>query len=233
MKKGFKIYAVCWAILLVLFNIICFVSPSEAAGLSKFGGAFWVGYIFITAAFIGQLACAYIAFKAENLKKLFYNLPIIRVSYTGLILTIIFGALTMAIPDFPCWAGAVICLLILAFNAVAVIKAKAAADVVSDVDVKIKRKTGYIKNLTTEAESLVSHAKSDIVRAECKKVYEAVRYSDPVSNRELAGIENRINGKMKELFCALNSEDEEKVKKIAQETLLLLEERNTMCKLYK
>ena len=230
MKKGFKIYAACWAILLVLFNIICFVSPSEAAGLSKFGGAFWVGYIFITAAFIGQLACAYIAFKAENLKKLFYNLPIIRVSYTGLILTIIFGALTMAIPDFPCWAGAVICLLILAFNAIAIIKAKAAADVVSDIDVKIKCKTGYIKNLTADAESLVSHAKSDGVRAECKKVYEAVRYSDPVSNIALADIEEKITAEMQQLSEAVAEDDSEIAAAVTDELLALIKDRNILCK---
>ena len=124
MNKNFKLYIICWAILLALFNVICFVTPNEAAGLNKFGGAFWIGYIFITAAFIGQLVCAYIAFKAENLKKLFYNLPLITLSYTGLILTLIFGGLAMAIPNLPVWVGAVTCLLILGFNAIAIIKAK-------------------------------------------------------------------------------------------------------------
>ncbi len=233
MKKGFKIYAVCWAILLVLFNIICFVSPSEAAGLSKFGGAFWVGYIFITAAFIGQLACAYIAFKAENLKKLFYNLPIIKISYTGLILTIIFGALTMAIPDFPCWAGAVICLLILAFNAIAVIKAKAAADIVSNVDEKIKTQTQFIRTAIADAQSIMNRAKSEAVKAECKKVYDAIRYSDPMSSDTLSVIEAKITVKMDELTSAVNENNTEKVEVIANEIIAFIDDRNQKCKLLK
>ena len=55
------------------------------AGASKFVGAFWTGYIFITLAFIGQLVCSYFALKAESLQKMFYNIPLITISYTGLI----------------------------------------------------------------------------------------------------------------------------------------------------
>lgn len=71
MKKTFSYYSICWLIALAVFNVITFVTPNEIAGVSKFTGAFWTGYIFITLAFIGQLGCAYKAFKAENLKKLF------------------------------------------------------------------------------------------------------------------------------------------------------------------
>ena len=110
MNKKFKYYALIWAILLAVFNVICFVTPSEAAGMSKFGGAFWAGYIFITLAFIGQLVCAYFALKTDDKTKLFYNIPIIRVSYTGLILTLVFGALCMAIPNLPNWVGIIVCL---------------------------------------------------------------------------------------------------------------------------
>ena len=233
MKKNFKLYIICWTILLALFNVICFVTPNEAAGLNKFGGAFWVGYIFITAAFIGQLVCAYIAFKAENLKKLFYNLPLITLSYTGLVLTLIFGGAAMAIPNLPGWAGAVICLLILGFNAIAIIKAKAAAELVESVDKKISRQTGFIKNLTAETESLVLHAKSDEVRAECKRVYEAARYSDSMSNIRLADIEEKITAEMQQLSEAVANDDSEIAAAVTNELIALIENRNSKCKDFK
>ena len=197
--------------------------------MNKFGGAFWVGYIFITVAFIGQLVCAYIAFKADNLKKLFYNLPLITLSYTGLILTLIFGGAAMAIPNLPNWAGAVICLLILGFNAIAIIKAK----VVESVDKKISRKSGFIKNLTCEAESLVSHAKSEKVKSECKKVYEAVRFSDPMSSIRLADIEERIKAEMSQLSEGVANDDFEFTASVAAELISLLDDRNKQCKLNK
>lgn len=71
MKKTFRNYIVVWLILLVIFNVVVFVAPNEVAGLSKFGGAFWTGYIFITLAFIGQLVCAYFAFREVTQKNYF------------------------------------------------------------------------------------------------------------------------------------------------------------------
>lgn len=143
MKKGFKYYLSIWVILLAVFNVAVFVSPGEAGGYSKFGGAFWVGYIFITLSFIGQLICAYIAFKADNLQKFFYNVPLIRISRIGLVLTAILGTLCMAIPNLPNWIGVILCLAVLAFTAISVIKATAAGDIVSGIDEKIESKTSF------------------------------------------------------------------------------------------
>lgn len=231
MNKKFKYYAIIWAILLAVFNVICFVTPSEAAGMSKFGGAFWSGYIFITLAFIGQLVCAYMAFKADSLKKLFYNLPIITISYTGLILTIIFGALCMAIPNLPNWAGIIVCLLVLAFTAIAVIKAKAASDVVENVDNKVKAQTLFVKSLTVDADSLLSHATTPAAKDACKKVYEALRYSDPMSSEALGEAEAELAEKYKSFEAAVNAD--QNISDAAGSLLETLAKRNRMCKLLK
>lgn len=161
MKKGFKSYLICWAILLALFNLICFVTPAEADGFNKFGGAFWAGYVVITLAFLGQLACAYMAFKAENQKRFFYNLPLITVSYTGLILTLVLGGLCMAIPDVPNWLGAILGAVVLAFTAVAVVKASAAADIVESVDKKVAEKTAFLRMATADAEVILNEDSTD------------------------------------------------------------------------
>ena len=232
MNKKFKYYALIWAILLAVFNVICFITPDETAGMSKFGGAFWAGYIFITIAFIGQLVCAYIALKTDDKTKLFYNIPIIRVSYTGLILTLVFGALCMAIPNLPNWVGIIVCLLVLAFTAIAVIKAKAAADVVENIDAKVKAKTIFVKTLTVDAENLFARATTPEAKDACKKVFEAVRYSDPMSNDALAGVESQITLKFSELSEAVSG-GADNVKNIADELVVLIGDRNRKCKLLK
>ena len=233
MKKNFKMYAVCWAVLLAVFNAICFVTPSQTAGMNKFGGAFWSGYAFISLAFIGQLVCAYMAFKADNLKKLFYNLPLITISYTGLILTIIVGGICMAIPNLPNWVGIIVCLIILAFNAIAVIKASAAAGIIEGIDEKVKAQTQFIKMLTVDAENLMMRAKDEGIKTECKKVYEAVRYSDPMSNEALSVTEAKITVKMDELSKAVDENDRDKVSGLAEEVLVLIKERNSKCRVLK
>lgn len=233
MRRTFKFYSICWAIIFILFNVICFVTPNEVAGISKFDGAFWVGYIFITIAFMGQLACAYIAFKEDNLKKLFYNLPLITLSYSGLISTIIFGGLSMAIPNLPKWVGIIVCMLVLVFNVVAVLKASAAINIVSEVDEQVIAKMQFIKSLTVDAENLVNRAKSDAIKADCKKVYEAIKYSDPVSSEKLSVIEEIITVKMDELSKAVDEGNVEATRTASEELISSIKERNNKCKALK
>lgn len=232
MNKNFKYYAGIWAILLVIFNIVTFVSPNEAAGMTKFGGAFWVGYIFIILAFIGQLAVSFFAFNAKNMQKFFYKIPLIRISWTGLVLTLVFGVLCMVIPDLPNWIGIVACFAVLGFNAISLAKANVAADLVGEIDDKIKAQTSFIKSLTVNAESLMSRAQNETAKSATKKVYEAVRYSDPMSNDDLSGIESEIAIKFNQFAgeVTANSED---ITTIAEELIVLISDRNKRCRLLK
>ena len=233
MRKSFKVYSLVWLICLALFNVICFATPDKAGGMSKFGGAFWVGYIFITISFIGQLACALIAFKAENLKKLFYNIPLISISYGGLIVMLIVGGLSMAIPGFPKWIGIIICLLVLGFTTISVIKASAAAEIVSGVDEKIVVQTSVIRLLTADAQNLISRANAPMLKEQCKKVYEALRYSDPMSNVALTDIEQRIKEEFDALTDAVIADDLDATEASSKEIISLVTERNNLCKIYK
>lgn len=231
MKKGFRYYAAAWALLFVLFNLLVFVPPRFVGEYDKFGGAFWAGYVGIAVAFVGQLVCAHFALKAENAQKLFYNLPLITVSYTGLVLTLVCGGLCMVVPDLPNWIGALVCLLILVFCAVAVIKAAAAAEIVAGVDEKVKTQTQFIKNLTVDAENLCARAQSDEVKAACKKVYEAIRYSDPMSAPALADIEAKIAAQMQSFTAAVTAGTG--VDEAAGALLGLVQERGSKCKALK
>ena len=232
MKKVFKFYSIIWAVFLALFNVISFVSVGWA-GIPKYTPSFWIGYVFITLSFIGQIVCAYFALKDDDIKKTFYNISLISTSYTGLILSFVFGGLCMIISPLPYWVGIILCAIVLAFNIIAVVKASAVIDIVSDIDEKVKESTLFIKSLTVDAESLMSRAKSEAVKAECKKVYEAVRYSDPMSNDAFASVESDITIKFSKFSEAVVSEDSEAVVTLAEEIIILLGDRNKKCKLLK
>lgn len=232
MKKVFRFYSAVWAILLALFNVISFVSVGWA-GIPKYTPSFWIGYVFITLSFIGQIVCAYFALKDDDIKKTFYNVSLISTSYTGLILSFIFGGLCMLISPLPYWVGIILCAIVLGFNIIAVVKATAVIDIASGIDEKVKESTLFIKSLTVDAESLMSRAKSENIKAECKKVYEAVRYSDPMSNSALASIESEITIKFSNFSGAVVSDDFDVVAKSSKELVILIGERNKKCKLLK
>lgn len=233
MKKKFGLYSIVWLLCLAVFNVIAFVTPNKIGELSKFSGSFWVGYIFITVAFFGQLICAFMAFKAENLKKFFYRIPLISVSYGGVIAMLIFGSIFMAIPTLPEWIGIIVCVVVLAFNAISVIKATAAANIVNGIDEKVATQTLFIKSLTADAQSLMNSAKTDELLAEAKKVYEAMRYSDPMTNDVLSGLDSQIKGQFAAFADALRSDDIELAKTNSAELIELIAKREQTCKLLK
>ena len=228
--KRFGVYSAIWAVVLGIFNLIVFLTPSEAGGMYKFGGAFWVGYIAITVAFIAQLVCAFFAFKEKNLTKLFYNIPLIKISYTGLVIMLIAGTLCMAIPNLPNWIGIIVCAIILLLNAISLIKASAAAHIVSGVDEKIAVRTTFIKELTAQAELLMNAAGDDL-RATAKKVCEAIRYSDPVSAN--TQIDADIQRQFTAFRDAVTAADAEFAATLCTDLLELLDRRNQICKLSK
>lgn len=228
MKKTLKFYVICWAILLVVFHIVAFLLPGR-----KFSGSFWIGYVFIALAMIGQLVCAYVSFQQDNLQKFFYHVPLITISYSAAILMAVVGILCMAIPFLPAWVGAIVCLLILGFSIVSVIKARAAADIVENLDDKTKAQTFFMQSLTAQAESLLAKATNEQIKSALKGVYEVIRYSDPMSNYGLADIEGQIAQKFAALSSAVASENPEQVKAAAEDLLALVSDRNKKCKLLK
>ena len=234
MKKNFKYYALIWLILLVVWCTVVFLVRSFIPGFTiRYDARFWVAFVFILLAFLGNIGCAFFAFKSENLNKVFLNIPLITISWSSLIGMLIIGSILMLIPNFPAWVTAIICIIAFSFNAVSIISVSWAADTVNNVDVKVKSHTAFIKNLTVDADSILARAKSDPVKDDCKKVYEAIRYSDPMSNEALSVIEAKITIKMDEFSNAVNSDDVNSVKQIADELLLLVGDRNKKCKALK
>lgn len=235
MNKRFQYYIASWAVLLVLYNVIAF---AYQAGPGEFTANFWIGYIFVLLAFCGQLICARIAFKEENLQKLFYHLPLITVSYTALIFSFVFSAICAVIPPIPAWLVIIVCAIILAVAGMSVITAKAAPDIVSSVDERVKSKTLFIKSLTVDAETLRARARNKGTNGgemeQCvSRVYEAVRYSDPMSHEALSSIEGQITVAFAALAEAVDKEDSSAVKKSSDEIVILLNDRNKKCKLLK
>ena len=232
MKKRFSLYASAWAILFVLFNVIAFVSTGWI-GYEKYTASFWIGYVLISVAFFGQLACAYWALKERNAQKLFYRISLIKTSYSGLIATFVVGGLCMLISPLPYWIGILACAIVLLTNLFAVVKAVAVVSEVEHIDQKVKEHTFFIKSLTVDAENLMARAKSDATKAECRKVYEAARYSDPMSSEMLASIEGQITLRFAALSDAVAADDSQAVSVAAAEVLILIKERNSKCKLLK
>ncbi len=234
MKKGFKFYLIAWAILFVIFNVVVIVLPKETtiAGVTytKLGGLSWITLILFELCFVGHLICTWIALKQNKLSGMFYRLPLIRLSYACIIVTTVIGCVMMAVPNLPSWIPLIAVLIIMALYAVAVLKAAAAAEIVGQIDEKVKVQTAFVRDLTADASTLTTRAKSEPVKAACKKVYGAVRYSDPMTSDALSDVESRIRTEFDAFTDAVLSDNTDAANASADELLSLITERNRTCK---
>lgn len=228
MKISFKLYALICAIGFAIFSLVTFI-PMVSAGV-EITSSFIIGYIFCALLFAEQLGCGYFVFKEENLQKVFYNIPIVKTSFSSLVVMIV-ASVVLSLIGAPNWLVAVICAVIASVSAISILKASFVSEEVAKIDEKIKSDTLFIKSLTVDAESLISKATTEEAKAETKKVYEAIRFSDPMSNNALASLESEITIKFKAFENAVVSGDACTEK--ANELLILVEERNKKCRMLK
>lgn len=234
MKKNFKYFGITWLVGFVLFNAITFLIPNEVFGVTRFDkGVFWVAYALIIVSFIVELVTAYKFIKADGNEKTFLNIPLLRTGYMAIVVSILVGLIFMIFPVLPTWLGAIVCLLVAGCFVIAGVKAEAVANTVADVGAKVKIKTAFIRMAIVEAENIMSRATTTEIKVEVKKVYESLKYSDPMSSPALNDIEQEINDGLQALKKAVTENDCEQVLSVTKSILLNIKERNSKCKALK
>ncbi len=224
MKKRSLIYTLIWAIALGIFNTVVFVAPLT------YDGDFFAAYVFVTVAFVAQLICSLLALREQSAKKLFYRIPLITVSYTGVVLLLLAATPCMLFAGTKPWFVIVLSAVILGLNIIAVLKATAASTIIAQLDDKTKARTALFSDLTATASGLLAKAESDALKSEAKAVFEALRYSDPCSNEQLTPMEAQIQRELVAFTAALTDADEELAKGSADKLLTLIATRNEQCK---
>lgn len=233
MKKYQMSYLLAWSITVIIFIAVALLVPQRIGEWRKYEGSFWAAFAMILLVFIGHLACSFLVIRKGNAEQQFLRLPIIYVSYAALFITLIVEIICVIIPVRGNWPGLITGLIILGCYAVAVIQTVAASEMIQKTGNKIKEETVFIRSLCAEAEYLQKLSKTPDIMAEAKRVYEAVRYSDPRGNQALEEVENRLYNAFTMFSSAVKEGDENLCKEKAEEFLLLLEERNLKCKLLK
>ena len=171
--------------------------------------------------------------KVETKEKMFLTVSQFRTAYIVTILSAILSGIYLsvaAVPDFIIYIAAI---LVYALAVVSIIKAKMAVSIVAGIDEKIKVQSFFIKSLTVDAEHLMSTSKTAELKALAKKVYEAILYSDPMSNAVLVEVEEKIQNGFSDFENAVEAQDFELASSTADELLSLIDIRNKKCKLLK
>lgn len=196
----------------------------------RYDGTFVVG---ILIALVGLAVAIFGTMKAElsTKEKTFLGVSFITESYALSIASVVLGIVYYLLVPIA-WTGIIFAVVLAAFGLVTFMKVKVALDEVEKVGEKVKVQTQYIKMLTVDAQNLMNRAATPEAKEAAKKVYEAVRYSDPMSNEALSVIEAKITVKFDEFANEVNSGGS-KVTDLADELVVLVKERNNKCMVLK
>ena len=222
MKKNNRYFFLTLGIVFTLFNVLAFVIPTE------FTASFWAAYAFTVVAFAAQIVIRCVTSgKNETPKSRYLGVPVIYVGTVYLFIQLIIFFLFKFIPRLPIWLVVVLCSIILGAAALCAIAGHAGASEIKRIDDKIKMKRYFISALQVDIEMLAESEADASTRAELKKLAEAIRFSDPMSNEALAELEARITSKVEELKSSSDKTA------LITEVERLLVERNKKCKILK
>lgn len=217
-SKGYFILG----ILFILVSIIAFAVPAAKTA------AFWISYAFTVIAFAAQIIIWKAALgRSKSLKSKFLGLPVLHIGIVYLVVQVVALIVFLSIPTLPIWSAVVACAVIAGVSAACMIASDVGRGEIERVSAKVREKAFYIKQLQADVE-LLSGAETDAAtKSALTQLVEKIRYSDPMSNEQIAYIEDRITAKIAELKSATDKA------KIIAELNLLLDERNRKTKILK
>lgn len=222
MKKNSTKGYIILGILFALVSIIAFAVPTAKTA------TFWIAYIFTVAAFVVQIGIWKTALgKEETLKSKFLGFPVVHIGIVYAVIQVIAFAIFMFVPTLPVWSAIVVCSVIVGVSAVCMISAEAGRNEIERVETKVQKKVFYIRELQADVELMANNESDADVKTSLTQLAEKIHFSDPMSNEQLADLENQISSKVLELKTTANKVI------VITELSLLLDERNKKCKILK
>ena len=215
MKKNSSKGYLILGILFVLVSVIAFAVPSAKTAV------FWISYVFTVIAFAAQIFIWKATLgRAESMKSKFLGFPVIHIGIVYLVALTVF----LFIPALPIWSAVVACVAIAGVSAICMKVSNVGRSEIERVSSKAQEKTFYIKQLQVEVELLAGAETDTATKSALAQLAEKICYSDPMSNEQIADIEDQITEKITDLKSVAD-----KVETI-NELNSLLDERNKKIK---
>lgn len=184
-KDSVKGYALI-GIIFILITVVSLAIPTSKSA------AFWIAYIFTVVALAAQIVLWKRTFGHKELKSKFLGFPIVHIGIVYLVVQITVLFVFVFAEKLPAWSALVICTAITAMAAIFMIAADVGRTEIERVEQKVQGKVFYIKNLQVDIEILASAEKDAKTKKALEQLTEKIRFSDPMSNEQLAPLEERI-----------------------------------------
>ena len=230
MNKNLKKYIFVTLIICAIYSCLSFIVPFP----HKSQTIFWISYIFGFLSIVVQPFIAIYGFKnSETLKSKLYGWPIIKLGYVYLIVQLsitLVSYIVGAFVEIPLWILLIINIIIICLTLIGLVINESYKDAIENIEINAPITTKFINDLKIDSEML---AKKDVpleLKEQLNKLADEIRYSDPVSTKQLTEIEDEINRKFIQLKEIIIIDKQFDAKEQIDNLILLIKERNKIAK---
>lgn len=209
-----------YVILLGVFNLLVFTI------FKKHSNVFWLSYGFMTFSFVVQILSMFLSFKTADVETAFFGIPLASFSIFFLVAELVIGALFMIFQQASFTLALVIQILVLAAFLIIAIISLLARDTVQEIGSNIKEKVADLSSILVDVEIMRDGCSDPELKEKLRKLSETIRYSDPMSNEAIEGVEQRIKRKVSELRVYLDDNQIADATQACKELEMLYIERN-------
>ena len=222
-----KKISVLWTLIsimgLAVYNLCVFLLATH------YTNAFWLSYIFTSIAFAVQLV-AFLIFNKSNANSKFLGLPLFYFVGGYFAVQLVAGIAFMLIP-MSAKLPLIIQVIILVVFLSVILTGAIAKEQFSRTEANINSAAFNIRTLAMNAEQLYLAEENGNKKAELKKLYEAIRYSDPMSTSEaIRKLDDQIDTAFKKVCSMTDACSESDLKKEIIPILDLITKRNLLCR---
>ncbi|MDR2389836.1 MAG: hypothetical protein LBD89_08660 [Tannerellaceae bacterium] len=213
-------------VILFVFNVLSLAIPFER------NSGFWLSYGFSTLALALTATGSFHALGGTSPRSRFLRLPVLYVVWIYGGLQIVSGWILAALPA-PLWLHLLSGSVLLGVGLVGLMAVEISVAEIERIDRKAKEKVFRIQSLQTQTETMTGKTTDPALQKSLQKLADTLRYSDPVSHRQLAELENEVERQTTLLDRELDAGNTPAAQRICEELLQLLAERNRKCRLHK
>ncbi len=216
-------------IIFVVYTVITFIIWGD----NKEGG-FWLGWIFSLIATIITTAIPYFMVKdGEEVKSIIDGVSVYYVTIIYFVAQLILGLLCMIINDKLMALLVILELILNAAYIFFIIASFMGKNIVSGLEKEQRSKVYFIKSIASDLSLVAGQIQDEELRKQVEKVGEIAKFSDPMSDNSLSGLEVIISTKVEELKDMVSDGKMEDVPNTLRKIEEKLLERNEKCKLLK
>ena len=195
---------------------------------------FWFGWFFSLVATAITAGLPYILVKkGEEVKSLLNSFSIYYITVIYFVAQLLLGLLCMILNEGPMPLLVVLEVILHAVYIFFVIVSVMGKNTISDIEQHQKEKVYFVKSIAADLGLVAGKIQDEELKSKVEKIAEIAKFSDPMSNQSLAGIEATISTKVEELKNAVEEGKLEGLNEIIDKIEEKFAERNEKCKLLK